>query len=822
MADEKKVEIIFDLTDEMSRDLKKIKAQMGNFGKTTGVSNQKVNDITASVKKLAGVIGVAFIAKKVFDFGAAITKTAGDFEQFNVAFETMLGSSEKAKVLLDDIKDFAKATPFELPSIVEGSKRLLAYNIDAKAIIPTFSTLGNIAAGVGTEKLPQLITAFGQVSAKGKLMGQELLQFTEAGVNLGGALQEAFGVSRTELEKMISTGKVSFKAVEAALESLGQGSGKFAGLMEKQSLTLQGAWSNVSDTIVQTFLALGNAILPQMKKAVGFLLAQSARIQIWAEENQKILGEYFQSFFDNIVKLGKSLFSLSRFFYNYLINPIIEAFKLPIVKWVAGITAGIWLLNAAFAALAAVNPFSWIVLGISSAIIAISFLVKNWKTVTSFFRDSILAIQDWFLNLSDRLAMIAERIGNVFKDVGKIIFLSLTGKFGEIKNAFNKLQEDIKNILTRPDEKAAQPIEAAPQPGTTTGNEALKEKLEEEKNIRQQSNDDMQQGETTRLSKLEQLQKDFSDKKREEEAKELSERIAKTEEEFARIDEKNAINIEKETENLANLKELRDIDGVDKIALENAINAKKDQIRIAQNQKDMGAEEKRLVALLKLRKEDGIENALLEKEINKQKELVQIEYNAREVAREKSKAKIIFETTTKALQDGFNALTTLLELGSEKSRAAAIALKIVRLGEATVNTYAGASRALATVPFPGSIFAASSVIASGLANVAKISGIKFAQGTISVPGIGNQDTVPSLLAPKEMVIPKTFAEGIRAGDITIGGNGTQQGVNIEVNVPLEGANLYGDPDQNFVRVLAENLSEQILNGLIPALPLARS
>jgi tape measure domain-containing protein len=223
-----------------------------------------VDKLSANLQKSGLLFGA--VAAGIGLVGSAALIASGKMEQWRISFTTMLGSAEQADVLLNKIKDFASKTPFELPQVVEGSKRLLAYGISARSIIPTMEALGNIAAGVGTEKLPQLITAFGQVSAKGKLMGQELLQFTEAGVNLGGELQKAFGVTRSELEKMISTGKVGFRDVENALTGLGTGSGKFAGLMESQSKSFFGIISNIKDNVFQVSEAFGNMLLPTAKK----------------------------------------------------------------------------------------------------------------------------------------------------------------------------------------------------------------------------------------------------------------------------------------------------------------------------------------------------------------------------------------------------------------------------------------------------------------------------------------------------------------------------------------------------------------------------
>lgn len=236
MGDERILQIVLRARDEASEVIKNAGEKVSGLG-----------DAFKKNFKEAGLLSGAFIGT-LGVLGKAAVENAASFEQNRIAFEAMLGSGEKAGQLLGKISDFAQRTPFELPQVVEGSKRLLAYNIEASKIIPTFQMLGDIAAGVGTDKLPQLITAFGQVQAKGKLMGQELLQFTEAGVGLGGALQKQFGVTRNELEKMISTGKIGASDVEKALQTMTSQGGLFFQQMEKQSKSFNGVMSNVNDS----------------------------------------------------------------------------------------------------------------------------------------------------------------------------------------------------------------------------------------------------------------------------------------------------------------------------------------------------------------------------------------------------------------------------------------------------------------------------------------------------------------------------------------------------------------------------------------------
>lgn len=148
--------------------------------------------------------------------GLNAIKAGAQFEQTQIAFEVMLGSADRAKTLLEELSVFATETPFELVQLEEASKRLMAYGVEADNLIPTLKMLGDITAGVGMEKLPQLILAFGQVKAATKLTGMELRQFTEAGVPMLDALVQHFnktakttvsvsnaaGLTKKEIEKL--------------------------------------------------------------------------------------------------------------------------------------------------------------------------------------------------------------------------------------------------------------------------------------------------------------------------------------------------------------------------------------------------------------------------------------------------------------------------------------------------------------------------------------------------------------------------------------------------------------------------------------------
>ena len=201
----------------------------------------------------------AFAVDQVLNFGKRVLDAAGNMQQFQISLEVMLQSKSKADKLMAEVIEFTKKTPFTLEQTQEATNRLLAYGVASEEVIRTLNSLGNIAAAVGTEKLPQLILAFGQVKAAGHLTGAELRQFQEAGVNMLEALSAATGKSVATIQKDISKGIISFADVQKALFSLGEEGGRFASLMEKQSTTITGKLSNLSDSVYQFFARLGNS-----------------------------------------------------------------------------------------------------------------------------------------------------------------------------------------------------------------------------------------------------------------------------------------------------------------------------------------------------------------------------------------------------------------------------------------------------------------------------------------------------------------------------------------------------------------------------------
>jgi tape measure domain-containing protein len=211
-------------------------------------------------------LAFGFIGKKALE-------AAGEYEQLKIAFTTMLGSAELAEDMLSRLQRLALNTPFEFKELATLSTRLMAVGIAAGDLEPILMSLGNIAAGVGRERLPFLIKALGDVRAKGRLMGEEIRQFTNASVPILELLAQAMGKSIPEVQKLVREGQVGFSQVRAALELATAEGAKFFNLMENQSKTFLGSISNLKDALNFLGIEFGKHLLPAAKAVVNTVRA---------------------------------------------------------------------------------------------------------------------------------------------------------------------------------------------------------------------------------------------------------------------------------------------------------------------------------------------------------------------------------------------------------------------------------------------------------------------------------------------------------------------------------------------------------------------
>lgn len=212
--------------------------------------------IDAAMKKIAAAATGIFAVSKLQEFARQVANVRGEFQQLEMAFKTMLGSSEKADALMSQLINTAATTPFGMTDVAQGAKQLLAYGVAADEVNETLIRLGDIAAGLSIP-LNDLAYLYGTTMVQGRMYTQDLNQFLGRGIPLTDELAKQFGVAKEEVKKLVEEGKVGFPEVKKAIESLTDEGGKFGGLMEAQSQTITGQISNIEDSIEQMFNELG-------------------------------------------------------------------------------------------------------------------------------------------------------------------------------------------------------------------------------------------------------------------------------------------------------------------------------------------------------------------------------------------------------------------------------------------------------------------------------------------------------------------------------------------------------------------------------------
>lgn len=227
--------------------------------------------------KAAQTAAGLFAADKLKDFAWAISEVRGEYQQLEIAFNTMLGSKSQADALMTQLIDTAATTPFEMKEIAEASKMLLAYGMAADEVNGTLIRLGDIAAGLSIP-IKDLAFLYGTTMVQGRLYTQDLNQFLGRGIPLADELAKQFGKNKSEVKKLVEEGKIGFPEVQKAIEALTNEGSKFGGLMEAQSKTIKGQLSNIEDAWEQMMNEIGRS---QEEKISGALDITGKLIENW-------------------------------------------------------------------------------------------------------------------------------------------------------------------------------------------------------------------------------------------------------------------------------------------------------------------------------------------------------------------------------------------------------------------------------------------------------------------------------------------------------------------------------------------------------------
>ena len=237
-------------------------------------ADEAFNKMKNSIASVAAGVSLGMLAKKV-------AEVRGEVQQLEVAFETMLGSKQKADALMAQMVELAAKTPFGLQDVTNGAKQLLAFGSASEEVASEITMLGDIASGLSIP-LGDLIYLYGTTRTQGALFTQDLRQFMSRGIPLADELAKVMGKSTEQVRELVSAGKVGFPEVQKALQGMTSEGGQFGGLMEKQAQTITGQISALEDEIYQRFNKIGES----NEGLIGLVLSGASTI---VENYEKIL-----------------------------------------------------------------------------------------------------------------------------------------------------------------------------------------------------------------------------------------------------------------------------------------------------------------------------------------------------------------------------------------------------------------------------------------------------------------------------------------------------------------------------------------------------
>lgn len=371
-----------DLKTELKETTSELKKQK------SGVSG--VSDEMNKMKTLITGFIAAYGGKKLWEM---LIGSNAEMEQYTTSLEVMLGSTEKASAMIEKMRDFVAKTPLTLENVISGGSLLMSYGVDESNLIDTMTKLGDLASG-NAEKMDRITLAYGQMLAKGKVTGEELRQMTEAGVPLQTALAESIGVTGEEFSKMVSAGKVGIDDLNKAITGLTTGNGKFAGMMEKQSQTMQGMLSTLQDNLSEFMRKMGEGAFGEVKSA---LQEASDLLAEWEEDGT--LDRWAQGvgvLLKNLIAFLKQAISVGLDFKEAIIAGAVAlgTFKIAIgignvisaavasIQHFTTATKAATAAQATFNAVGAANPYVFIASVVLTAIAGIATFAATTNNAT--------------------------------------------------------------------------------------------------------------------------------------------------------------------------------------------------------------------------------------------------------------------------------------------------------------------------------------------------------------------------------------------------------------------------------------------------------
>lgn len=422
------------------RAIKDAEKSAGNFQKTIGDMGKKLSSAGKSLQSAGKKITMATTA---FAGIAAIgVKYNAAMETYATSFEVMTGSAEKAAEVVDELKDIAASTPFEMPELAETTQLLMNYGFTADDALDKMTMLGDISQG-SADKMNRIATAYGQMSSAGKVSLEDVKQMIEAGFNPLQEISESTGESMESLYDRISAGTISVDEITASMQRSTSEGGRYFQSMEKQSLTFSGQMSTLKDNVQGL---LGNVTSGIFEKLAQDVLPKIN--EVLTTVNTAFEEGGFQGVLDAIGEMSPALDgvitkiqSFSTFLQNLGISPaafagIVAAIGPAItvvgtlVRGIGGISTAISGISTAVSGLGGIKgiftaltgPVGLTVTAIMGLVAAFSYLMAT----NDGFRESVMTTISTIMSslqpiLQTLMGLLMEIGGIIFETIGSVL-----------------------------------------------------------------------------------------------------------------------------------------------------------------------------------------------------------------------------------------------------------------------------------------------------------------------------------------------------------------------------------------------------------------
>ena len=398
-----------------------VKKQEENLKQLKKTGETTIVGLTAAVDGLVGALmgqGIAY---------------NGQIETYLTRLKTLTGSSEKANEILNQIKQDALTTPFEVSGLVQGESLLISTGLSAEQARKDILNLGNAisASGGGNEELSRMAVNLQQIKNVGKASALDIKQFAYAGIDIYGLLADSMGVTREEASDL----DVTYEMLSEALAKASGEGGKYAGAMEAQSKTYNGAMSNLQES----FQVLTGELSEGLFNAIKDLIPKLTDLFDWLAKNKDIVIAIaipiltFLNIMAGFIIIQKIVGLIAAFNAVLMANPIVAIIAL-IVALVAGF---IYLWNNC-------DTFR-------------NFFIVLWENIKEAVSSAIEFIKNCFNAIIEFVKNVATVLYNIFikpyvdfytalfKILGKVIE-AVKDIIKKIKNFFGELPENLKNV----------------------------------------------------------------------------------------------------------------------------------------------------------------------------------------------------------------------------------------------------------------------------------------------------------------------------------------------------------------------------------------